>query len=539
MKLLFLFQKQFGILKNVNIIIPLVTSMLISLLINPHISFAEDYLQNNVAEIGSRIWILKSALISFTLWIVGILVIENKFLSKSEKFTFFSQIFSLCTIIIYLISIFKKNAFTDNKIVLFSLLAAANLYIYYIISFLHENSLYFLRNSLKKYIKFDYAFCLIIAFTLYYITFFTSSTIVKHYNFQTNACDLGIFDNLNCKFAHLKSSYNTFENFNHFRDVHFSPILFLFTPLYLIFKSPLLLLIAQSLLLGIPSIFVYLISLKFTSQKLISLSLAFSYLLSPALHGVNNYDFHEVSFLPVLVLGAFYCLSEKRNFIYFILIILICFVKEDSSLSAFMIGIYAFSLKENKIGYITCTISIVYFLIVTKVIMNTLMISRFSDFTATGIEGLEGIMATLLSNPAFVIKFILSYDIRIFYWCILLTPVLFLPLRSKYNFMLILPSAFISLLSNSNVQNSIDFHYSACILPFVYMLTIIGLNNIGKNYYIPITILVLVNSFLLNSLYGGLYLVPRFATEKLQIKERSDKVIALLQKNTSKCNCKC
>ena len=160
---------------------------------------------------------------------------------------------------------------------------------------------------------------LIIALSIIiYTVSFSWFTLLKHNTFTTYAWDLGIFDQGFWTTVNLdKIFYYTCElhlsESGSFFGIHFSPILFTIIPLYYLYQSAGTLLFTQSLIIGISAIPVYKTAQLFHSKQ-ISCLLACLYLLNPALHGVNCYDFHVQTFLP-LTLGyvIYYTLSRKWN----------------------------------------------------------------------------------------------------------------------------------------------------------------------------------------------------------------------------------
>src|SRR3989338_11707587 len=79
-----------------------------------------------------------------------------------------------------------------------------------------------------------------------YIVIFGVVTSLRHYNFQTQAWDLGIFDQVVWNISRGNGMSTTLEFVQNHFAVHMSPILFLLAPGYLVFPSPYFLLILQT-----------------------------------------------------------------------------------------------------------------------------------------------------------------------------------------------------------------------------------------------------------------------------------------------------
>jgi len=144
---------------------------------------------------------------------------------------------------------------------------------------------------------------LVYASILVYVIVLTGYTLAKHAAFKTYAWDLGIFGQSfwatvnvggvfrnNCE-LHLVESGSFF-------GVHFSPILLLILPLYVLRQDVTTLLVIQSLALGLSAYPVYLMGRECLGERTGAV-IAATYLLNPGLHGVNCYDFHVQAMLPL------------------------------------------------------------------------------------------------------------------------------------------------------------------------------------------------------------------------------------------------
>jgi len=144
---------------------------------------------------------------------------------------------------------------------------------------------------------------LVYASILVYVIVLTGYTLAKHAAFKTYAWDLGIFGQSfwatvnvggvfrnNCE-LHLVESGSFF-------GVHFSPILLLILPLYVLRQDVTTLLAIQSLALGLSAYPVYLMGRECLGERTGAV-IAATYLLNPGLHGVNCYDFHVQAMLPL------------------------------------------------------------------------------------------------------------------------------------------------------------------------------------------------------------------------------------------------
>ena len=162
----------------------------------------------------------------------------------------------------------------------------------------------------------------------------------RHYNFQTQGWDMGIFAQSLWNTSEGRVMQNTLEDVpNHF-GVHFSPGLLLLIPGYMVFESPYYLLWIQTLALALGALPLYFLSKKVLDDERISLLIAFAYLLFPSLHWVNIFDFHEIAFFVPLFIAAVYFIEVQRFWLSVLFLLLAASFKEDAALIIFFAGLF-------------------------------------------------------------------------------------------------------------------------------------------------------------------------------------------------------
>ena len=179
-----------------------------------------------------------------------------------------------------------------------------------------------------------------------YTLFFSKYTIEKHKAFLTYAWDLGIFNQaMYTTIRHGKFLYYTLETHvnpsNCFFGIHFSPILLLILPFYALKPGPEILLVIQSALIALGALPVYWLTRDLLNDRIDGLALAASYLLYPALHGVNCFDFHIEAFIPVFLLFAIYFFFKEMWKAYFLSLLLTLMCLEQTSFLVLLLGFYA------------------------------------------------------------------------------------------------------------------------------------------------------------------------------------------------------
>jgi uncharacterized membrane protein len=219
---------------------------------------------------------------------------------------------------------------------------------------------------------------LVLVFIAVYALIFSGYTIHMYYGFKTYGWDLGIFTqslwttvNSGRLFHYTLETYvNPSQNFF---GAHFSPILFLIVPIYGIFQSPLTLLVLQSFIIGLAALPLYWIAKKKLNSKLWGLTFASSFLLHPALQGMNCFDFHVEAFVPLFFFFAFYFLDSNQWIKGIIFCLLTLSTIEFAPILIVFLGLYLFVKKsfrgsETRLGARLKRISIPLLLVIISIV---------------------------------------------------------------------------------------------------------------------------------------------------------------------------
>lgn len=286
--------------------------------------------------------------------------------------------------------------------------------------------------------------------------------------------------------------------------MHLNPFLFLLVPGYVIFPSPYYLLIIQTLALALGAWPLYLLANHVLQNKKPALAVSIAYLLYPALHWVNWYDFHPIAFLTPLFLAAFY-FAEIKNWKWFaVFALLAASVQEDAVLAVAFLGIYLILRKEYKMGIATFLLSILYFLISVKFIM---------PYFGGGLLRLDRYDPAVFYSPALLLKTAFSYP-KLIYMLNLLWPVAFLPLLAPAAWLLLAPGLAQNLLTRYSPQFSGNYQYDSVLIGAIFIATVFGLRKANKNKKV-IGLLVVASAlaFLVRSPVGFLNFPTEFFKE--------------------------
>ena len=385
----------------------------------------------------------------------------------------------------------KKNVDKKTTVLLF---LAISFFLYKI----KNNFFLKLENLVIKY-RFE---LLLSFFILIYCTYFISASFLRYDNFFTGRFDLGNMDQTVWNTLHGR--FFQFTNPNGTETIsrlayHADFILALFSPLYLIWSDPRVLLIIQTIVISLGSIFIFLLAKKILKNNLISLVLSASYLLNPALQHANLYDFHAVTLAATFLLGCFYFLYKQQYFYFLIFAILSGITKENIWIIIALFGLYIFfsntkfkynffqiknlSFSKQIFGLLIFIISsLIFYALIWITIPNArggehFALSYYSDFGDTP----GTIVKNILLSPQKTILTIFQED-RLSYLNYIFMPFGYLPLFSPFALFFALPDFIIILLSKNIQFRQVYYHYSVTLIPFVFISTIFALKNIINRF---------------------------------------------------------
>lgn len=329
----------------------------------------------------------------------------------------------------------------------------------------------------------------LVALWLGYGAFFSKLAITNHHGLNTSTFDLGIYDNI--FYQSLQGTFLgcSFLPGNYHGAAHFDPILTLLSPLYLFYPQAESILVLQSLWLGAGVFPLFALARRRLGCPALALSVAAIWVLYPALHGANMYDFHSLTLLGPVILWMFYFADVGSRFGYWLSFALALCVREDVPLltsfiaGSMLLGGPSFAKRQ---AWLTIALSLVYFVLAKalfmgapeKVLHGTQQYSfayYYADLIPDG-TGLGEMLRSLLTNPGYVIKHLLRED-KIQFVLLLLAPLGFLPLLARpLRWALVYGFAFCLLATRSAVY-SIYFQYAVVIYAVAFPAMLFGLDQ--------------------------------------------------------------
>jgi uncharacterized membrane protein len=342
-----------------------------------------------------------------------------------------------------------------------------------------------------------------------YILIFSTLSLLQHINFHSYN-DLAIQAQLmwnTCQGRWFETTLEGDRALN-FMGHHFSPAFAILIPVHCLWPDASLLLILQTVLLALGVVPIYLYAKWRTSGSLLSLALSMAYLLFPALHYVNLDQFQGISLsVPVLSFAA-YCMLTKRDRLFLVFLLLSLLVKEEVSFIAMAFALHILIVQRRyRLGALVLVLAVGWAYATIGFIMPAIAGYPyfFTDRYAYLGAGFREMALSLLLRPLLVLRHVLTAA-KLEFLLHLLVPLGFLPLLGIDTLLLALPTTLYLLLSEYEPQYSIQYHYTAPLIPLLFMAGVTGIERLvrwkGRSVTVAVSALILVTSFLSYFLHG-------------------------------------
>lgn len=370
---------------------------------------------------------------------------------------------------------------------------------------------------MKKYRNF-------IILSLFFLVIYSLVSIVRHYTFHSNAFDLGIFNQTLYDYAHLKLGPNTIRGVPLLLADHFEPIMFLFAPFYWLFGSYTLLII-QILFVLFGGLGIYLLIEKETNNKNYALVGSLLFYLSFGIFEALAFDYHNNVIGIMFVPWLFYFVKLRNFKLYYLCLILFLISKENLAIISIFLGLSLMIFEDKKVkkhGAITFVISLIYFILVLKVIIpyfNHGVYDHWS-YLALGKNPIEAIKS-IIFHPITSFGLLFNDIEKIKMWTlILVSGGFFAFLKPKYGILLI-PIIAQKFFSSSKEYWGYLYQYSIEFAPIIPLVSVLYIHGIKKQLLpnLLITVLLVFNIGIVFRIhfYDGSNLSQIFSTKYFKL----------------------
>lgn len=322
------------------------------------------------------------------------------------------------------------------------------------------------------------------------ILFLCSS--VRHLLFQSNAWDLGIFDQPLYLLSQGLPPVSTIVNVHILGD-HAAWIFYPLSLLYRIYPSVYWLFAVQAIALSVAAIPTWHLARQAGLKEPSATAIAAAYLLYPLIFNLNLFDFHpEVIALPLILTAIWAARAEQIGwFAFCIWMALGC--RDALSLTIAAMGVWLWVFEQRRVcGAIACLSGLIWFVIATRIILphfqpaGILGLSYYAEFG----RSIPEIITNLLLRPDLVLKRLLTLA-NLEYLVLLFAPLGWgLSLAHLSPLVAAFPQLALNLISDSAVQKNLIHQYSLPILPFLVVMAIASLADQRSWIHQPRTILL-------------------------------------------------
>ncbi len=307
---------------------------------------------------------------------------------------------------------------------------------------------------------------------------FAVAAVLHHRAFHSAANDLAFFDQIIWNSAHGRLFATSFVPYN-FLGQHVQPVLLLYALLYRLWPAPELLLISQSLIAAAAAIPLFHVARHLIRHDVLAAIIAGAYLLSPYLHHAVNFDFHPETMSPFFAfLGYRFILDGRRRAAVCALLPLLL-LKEDTVLLLLGIAWLCWLRRERRLGATLAGIAVGWGAVATLIIMPHFR-SGPSDleerYGYLG-SGAADILLGLGTHPQRALAHLLTWATALTLLGIIGSAG-FLPIAAPTELLAATPLLAFHLLSTHTPQAHLRLHYSAEVLPLIWIAAVCGLANL-------------------------------------------------------------
>jgi uncharacterized membrane protein len=307
-----------------------------------------------------------------------------------------------------------------------------------------------------------------------YVVVFGWMTVERHWRGKTSIFDLGIFDQAVYLMSQGDSFFLTTRGL-HIQADHFQPILYLVAPVYLLWSSPVALLLFQTVVIALGAYPVYLVSRHHGLSGHWALLLSGAYLAQPIVMFLNRFDFHPVAVMMTSLMFAVAFVELDKPVHYACAIVLALGCTEAAGFTVIALAVTVFMIRGFRWGAATMGLGLLGLVVARGTLdyfngeVSSPYKLLYSDFGDSELE----VLYHLLSQPLDSLTQ-LATAANAQYLFYLFAPLVFLPLIRPERLIPLVPVLLGNLLSWRESQHRIENQYGAGIAPFLMWAAIVA-----------------------------------------------------------------
>lgn len=212
-----------------------------------------------------------------------------------------------------------------------------------------------------------------IALCILFIAVGAIVSLHRYWQYEVFYIDFGQYDQAIWSISRLQPPMvdHFVHGFIHVFADHFTPSVFLLSPLYWITSKSEVILIVQAIAVGLSGLVLYSIGNILLKDRFLSIAILSCYYLFVGLQNAVITEFHELTLMTPFLMLTFWAFLKNKKFIYFILLFLTLGFKETTFLIGIGLGIAIFFLdrKWRKEAIWTIVLSILWAIFAFKFVI--------------------------------------------------------------------------------------------------------------------------------------------------------------------------
>ena len=330
----------------------------------------------------------------------------------------------------------------------------------------------------------DRALLAVVGMALAFAAVFSLLSVLRYRTFSTGRFDLGnmvqaVWSTTQGRF--LDTTDVSGVQFNRL-GAHVDPVLALFAPLWWVWSSPEMLLVAQALIVATGALPAFWLGRRWLGDDRLAVAGAAVYLLYPALQSATLFDFHPVTLAAPLLMFCIWAAEEARYGILAACATLAALTQEQVGLM--LVGLAVWMAwrhpSRRRAALVLAVGGLAWVVIALTVIMPAFAIDgsnpHLSRYHSLGDSPVD-IALTLVTRPWEAIAIVATPG-RAAYLAALLLPLLLLPLAAPVLALAAAPQLLINLFASSGPVQTVEYHYGIVLVPFLVAATLLGLANL-------------------------------------------------------------
>jgi uncharacterized membrane protein len=311
-------------------------------------------------------------------------------------------------------------------------------------------------------------------------TVFVNEALARHRAFESNAYDLGFFDQIVWNTSEGRFFQTSFVGYN-FLGQHFDPVLVLFAAAYRLGGNIEFLVVAQAVAVAFAALPLFLAARHISGSQAMAAICSVAFLLSAQIHEAVRFDFHsETAVFLFLFLGVYF-LAAQRPLAACIAVLPLLSLKEDMALVVLVFAAFAWHRGHRRHAAWLAGAAAVW-LIATVFVVMRLLHDGDSDLTRryTYLWAGSGTVDLAPLAAARAVEHFGSFTLSGFAG--LVSSLAFLPLLSPAAVIAAAPLVLVNGLSDHPEQSRLQLHYGVPALAVLWLATLLALERLRRGY---------------------------------------------------------